>query len=566
MKGRREKFGIVIPNSTREALLLDKINNDTKWGDAIAKEMNCLIHLDVFSFHPPNTRFLKQDGWQWAPLHMIFDIKREDHRYKARLVIGGNVINSSQHTTYSSTVQDISTRLLQLVAVQNNLGIMTGDIANAFCTAPCAEKIWSTAGPEFGEQHGSTIVLKRALYGLKTASKSFHKWFGDCLRRMNFIPTRADPDLWYRKSDDYNGYDYIATHVDDFIIAAKRPSHYMNQIEQEFSIRNKEDSPNYYLGCSYTQRGPNGKFLHVSSKKYFAEILKKYQTKYGTLKKENIPMSPDAHPELDDSPLLNEVGIRHFQHIIGIAQWLITTGRFNIHYATCSLSRFSVAPREGQLIMARKIFGYLKKYPKRGYMINPDPPSIDIAFEDIKVEQDYGHQYDYFQEDMDPRFPEPLIEELDLNIFCDSDHAHDKLTGRSITAILAFVGSTPVVWHSKRQTLVQTSSFGAEFTALKKAVEESVTIRYHLRSMGVKVTKPTTIYVDNMSVVLNASNPGSTLNKKTVALSYHFVREHVANDVCRIRKIHTTENYADPLSKALNSTIHHSFFQEILTN
>ena len=84
--------------------------------------------------------------------------------------------------------------------------------------------------------------------------------------------------------------------------------------------------------------------------------------------------------------------------------------------------------------------------------------------------------------------------------------------------------------------------------------------------MGVKVSKPTSIYVDNMSVVLNASNPGSTLNKKTVALSYHFVREHVANDVCKILKINTKENYADPLSKALNSTIHHSFFQEVLTN
>ena len=123
-----------------------------------------------------------------------------------------------------------------------------------------------------------------------------------------------------------------------------------------------------------------------------------------------------------------------------------------------------------------------------------------------------------------------------------------------------------MIWHTKRQTSVQTSSFGAEFTALKKAVEEVVALRYHLRSMGVIISKPTPIYVDNMSVVLNASNPGSSLNKKTVALSYHFVREHVANDVCRIRKIATEENYADPLSKALNSTHHHGFFHEMLTN
>jgi hypothetical protein len=72
--------------------------------------------------------------------------------------------------------------------------------------------------------------------------------------------------------------------------------------------------------------------------------------------------------------------------------------------------------------------------------------------------------------------------------------------------------------------------------------------------MGVKASKPTPIFVDNMSVVLNASNPGSTLNKKSVALSYHFVREHVAKSVAKIQKIDSAGNYADPFTKeALNS-------------
>jgi hypothetical protein len=52
--------------------------------------------------------------------------------------------------------------------------------------------------------------------------------------------------------------------------------------------------------------------------------------------------------------------------------------------------------------------------------------------------------------------------------------------------------------------------------------------------MGIQVSKPTPIWVDNMGVVLNASNPGSTLNKKHIALAYHFVRENVANNVVEI--------------------------------
>ena len=254
------------------------------------------------------------------------------------------------------------------------------------------------------------------------------------------------------------------------------------------------------------------------------------------------------------------------QKIIGVGQWLVVAGRFDINFAISSLSRYAAAPRQGHLKLAEDILGYLRKYPSRGHFINPQPPKIDAQYEKVKLKEDFGGQYQYFHEDLDPRFPEPLVSKMDINIFVDANHAHDKKTGRSITGLFCLIGSTPVLWSSRRQASVQTSTFGAEFTALKKAVEEAITLRYYLRSMGVKVAKATPIFVDNMSVVINASNPGSTLNKKSVALSYHFVREHVANDVVEIRKIDTTDNYADPFTKALNSTEHHDFFYEVMCN
>eukprot|EP00957_Ditylum_brightwellii_P177809 13544274-Ditylum_brightwellii.AAC.1 len=73
-------------------------------------------------------------------MHMIFDIKH-DLRRKARFVVGGHVIDSSEHTTYSSMIKDISVRLMMLVAAKCGLGMVSGDIGNAFCTAACAEKI-----------------------------------------------------------------------------------------------------------------------------------------------------------------------------------------------------------------------------------------------------------------------------------------------------------------------------------------------------------------------------------------------------------------------------------------
>jgi len=125
---------------------------------------------------------------------------------------------------------------------------------------------------------------------LKTASRSFRNFFGNCLLQLGFSPTRADPDLWYRKSDDYEGYDYIATHVDDIIIAAKRPAEYMSQIEQQFNVRNKEDSPSCYLGNSY-KRDDKGN-IHVSLTKHIEEVLRQIcETTWGSSK----TIHPHAH-------------------------------------------------------------------------------------------------------------------------------------------------------------------------------------------------------------------------------------------------------------------------------
>ena len=338
----------------------------------------------------------------------------------------------------------------------------------------------------------------------------------------------------------------------------------MTQIEQEFKVRDVTDSPSYYLGNDL-KKTQSGRF-HISSGKYSTEIVRRYEMKYGPIRKEKTPLANKEHPETDDSEPLDEPGVKEYQHIIGVCQWLVIAGRFDLNYAVSSLSRFSSAPRQGHLTLAKKIMGYLKKYPRRGYVVNPDPPLIDPEYEQVKLPNDFGNQYSYFREDLDPRFPPPIIKELELTVFCDSDHGHDKKTGRSITGIIIFAGSTPIYWESKRQTSVQTSTFGAELTALKRAVEEAVSIRYHLRSLGVAITKPTPIYVDNMGVVLNCTNPASPLNKKMTALAYHFVREHQANKVIEIRKIRSEDNYADPFTKALTNEDFHGFFRNILTN
>ena len=77
---------------------------------------------------------------------MIFDIKQHNLRHKARLVVGGHAVDSSEYITYSSTIKEISVRLMLMIEVENGLGLMAVDIRNYFCIEPCANNIWFTSG------------------------------------------------------------------------------------------------------------------------------------------------------------------------------------------------------------------------------------------------------------------------------------------------------------------------------------------------------------------------------------------------------------------------------------
>ena len=121
--------------------------------------------------------------------------------------------------------------------------------------------------------------------------------------------------------------------------------------------------------------------------------------------------------------------------------------------------------------MAQVILGSIKKYPKKAYFINPKKLNFDLELDRMGI--DFGKDYDYFKEDIDPHAPEPLHKELEITIFVDSSHCEDTTIGRSITGFIILLGSTPMMWSSKGQTSVQTSTFGTEFVALKTAVEHA---------------------------------------------------------------------------------------------
>ena len=58
-----------------------------------------------------------------------------------------------------------------------------------------------------------------------------------------------------------------------------------------------------------------------------------------------------------------------------------------------------------------------------------------------------------------------------MSCFTDADHAGCRITRRSHTGILIFCNRSPILWFSKRQTTVESSTFGSEIVAMQIAVE-----------------------------------------------------------------------------------------------
>jgi hypothetical protein len=82
--------------------------------------------------------------------------------------------------------------------------------------------------------------------------------------------------------------------------------------------------------------------------------------------------------------------------------------------------------------------------------------------------------------------------------------------------------------------------------------------------LGIPLDGPTTVLVDNETVVKNATIPSSTLQQKHNAICYHYVREAVAAMIIRIAHIPSEQNLADMFTKMLGAVKLKALVQKIL--
>ena len=572
---RTHKYGICMPKNVEEAMEIDKENKNTLWKDAIDLEMKDVrVAFEVFG---GDTKELV--GYEEINGHLVFDVKLgENFRRKARYVGEGFRASTPSSVTYSSVVRRDSVRIMLMIAALNDLDIMGADIKNAFLTAPCKEKVWLRAGPEFGADQGKVLLVVRALYGLKSASASFRSFMATYLDELGFISSDADNDVWLRPATRKDGseyYEYILMYVDDILAISERAKELLDDIQKKDRVKFKNGKiaePEMYLGARLCKKELNGiKCWTISSTEYLSSIVKNVETyikdsKYVLPKKPRTPMCNEYSPEFDETNELDQKWHTYYQELIGMLRWGCEIGRVDILHEISILSQYQAAPREGHLEQLLRIVAYIKKKEKLTLYMNPEFPKIND--EDFMVNRlDFEEYYRHADEEVPRNAPEPRGRFVTTTAFVDASFGQNKKNRKSHTGFIIFVNRASIIWYSKQQKTVETSAFSAEHIALKVCVETIEGIRFKLRMFGIPLRskdseedEPTRVYCDNKSVVGNACRIDSTLDKKHSSVAYHFTRFCVAAGVIVLGWIDGKQNIADALTKRLPEVVREFLF------
>jgi len=84
--------------------------------------------------------------------------------------------------------------------------------------------------------------------------------------------------------------------------------------------------------------------------------------------------------------------------------------------------------------------------------------------------------------------------------------------------------------------MVESSTFGSKFVAMRIATDLIISLHYKLRMFGVPLTGPTNVFCNNQGVVNNTTMPESVLSKKHNQICYHRVHEAAAAGIIWIAK------------------------------
>ena len=110
----------------------------------------------------------------------------------------------------------------------------------------------------------------------------------------------------------------------------------------------------------------------------------------------------------------------------------------------------------------KRLYGYLAK--TKHFAIRYRTKEPDYSHLPKQEYEKTRTVYGDVKEEIPKDIPKPLGKRVTTTTFLDAKLLHDIVTGKSVTAVLYFVNTTPTDWFLRRQATVETA-YGSEFVS-----------------------------------------------------------------------------------------------------
>jgi hypothetical protein len=220
-----------------------------------------------------------------------------------------------------------------------------------------------------------------------------------------------------------------------------------------------------------------------------------------------------------------------YASVIGMMLYLASNSRPDIAFAVHQCARFTHCANSEHEVAVKRIARYLKATKDLGLIMKPK--------QDLRLE---------------------LYADADFAGLWNVEKHDDPVSVRSRTGFVILLGDVPIIWSSKLQTEIATSTMHAEYIALSTGMRELLPVKRLLNEICIILeldrndeTKVTKVYEDNEGALKLATGPLAkvTPQSKHFAVKYHWFREKLKEHNIEILPIRSESQKADIFTKGL---------------
>jgi Reverse transcriptase (RNA-dependent DNA polymerase) len=152
------------------------------------------------------------------------------------------------------------------------------------------------------------MVVKKALYGLKSSGAAFRAHLAETLHDLNYRPSKRDPDVWIRRATEPDGFEYyemVLVYVDDILCISHGPKSTMKGIQATFKLKDDRiEKTENYLGAQLMTKIIDGvECWAMTSEQYIKAAIAHAESKLTELGQRlptrcTTPMQANNQPEL----------------------------------------------------------------------------------------------------------------------------------------------------------------------------------------------------------------------------------------------------------------------------